>query len=954
MMDNAVISWITQSEISTKQKAAQIIVANNPDMSDIIYDSGLDENLSNLGTQLPITLKPRTKYYWTVKIVGDKKDEAVSDINWFESGKHGEQWQAEWITPAFDNKQLHPLLRKEFNISRKIKSARAYIVGMGLYELYINGKKVGNEYLTPGCTAADLWVQSQTYDITNCLLTGENAIGVMLGNGWAKSWEDRCFGTFPGTNTPYTDEFSLRAELYITLEDGNEIFIGTDTDWKCSHSPVLSSSIYDGEKYDAAKEQTDWNQPNFNDISWQHVKKYNAVEIGSIEDRLSLPIVIKKIMKPIELIKTPASETVLDMGQNMTGWLRMHINEPAGTKIKISYFEILQDGNYYRDNLRTAKQEYIYISDGKERIVEPHFTFYGFRYAKLEGFLGEINLDDFTGCVLYSDLEETGEIITSDPLVNKLFSNAKWGQRGNFLDVPTDCPQRDERMGWTGDTQVFCKTASYNMDTYAFYTKFLYDLWKEQEVSDGKVGNVVPSFIKEKHAVSTPQSGGSAVWGDAATIIPWTIFKHYGDITIIKKQYQSMKNWVDYIRRQDSGTGNHRLWKNGHQWGDWLSLDASHKDKLDGGTDKVFIASVYYMHSAQLVSKAAALLDNQADEDFYHKLADEIKQAVHDEFITKNGNLTIKTQTAHVLALQFDLVPEDAKQKVLENLIGLLKDNNMHLTTGFVGTPFLCRVLSEYGISKAAYQIFLSTDYPSWLYAVKMGATTIWERWNSVGVDGKLSDTGMNSLNHYAYGSIVEWMYGNMCGIKTDNDYPGFKKFIIKPELNKSLSYAQARYNSPMGLIESEWRRGDDGYLDMKVTVPFDSEAVIFLPDADLSILLESARYDAVQAGSHVKITLCAGTYTFRYMLNKNYSLVYSINNTINEMYENEKAKKIIDVALVAIKNIHPQLQPEPDSTFEAFLNKIDNINKALGDMVRRAVKIEVLNAELNRILIIK
>jgi alpha-L-rhamnosidase len=656
------------------------------------------------------------------------------------------------------------------------------------------------------------------------------------------------------------------------MEDGSIQIISSDLDWKCKPSPILYDTIYNGEIYDAAKEIHGWSTASYNDSDWDGVKEFDTVGLGKVTDRLSLPVLVKETIKPVQLIHTPAGELVLDMGQNMVGWLRIHIHELKGTQIKISHGEVMQDDNFYRENLRGAKAEYIYISDGTDRIVEPHTTFYGFRYAKLEGFTEPINLDDFTGCVVYSDLEETGKIETSDPMVNRLFLNALWGQKGNFLDVPTDCPQRDERMGWTGDAQVFSGTASFNMDTYAFYTKFMHDVYEEQKFCDGMVASTVPSFRKIKSSESS-WGGGACAWSDCATVIPWEVYLHFGDKTILKRQYASMKDWVDWIRREDQKSGNRKLWTVGFHFGDWLALDGPIEGEAFGGTDNGLLASAYYRLSTNILSKTAKVLGYTEDAVFYGSLSEEIKQAIQDEYFSKNGRSTIATQTAHVVALHFDLVQPEVRERVLMELQTLLKNNGMHLKTGSIGTPYLCRTLSDNGDSDSAYQLFFQEDYPSWLYEVIMGATTIWERWNSILPDGKMSDTGMNSLNHYAYGSIVEWMYRNMCGINPVEEAPGFKKFIVRPEVYGKLNYAKARLKSSMGLIESGWTRETDESLTFKLEVPFNTNATLYLPDADVKTVKGLEGLMAVQENSKVKVELVAGNYRFSYLSTKSYAM---------------------------------------------------------------------------------
>lgn len=866
-MESVRISWAVEDSISKRQRSARVILSSDIFFEQVLLDTGKQQDIDNRGFELTIELLPYTRYYWKVEVEGEA-DSGVSEINYFETGRMNEKWEAKWIKPPWRDENTHPYFRKEFLLNKKIRLARAYVTGLGLYELEINGQRVGNERMTPYCNAYDAWVQYQTYDITEFLSRGQNVVGAMMGNGWAKG----PFGSFGSLNAPYINNFFFLCELHIVYDDGSCIHICSDNTWRCYPAPVITDSIYDGEIYDAQMEVEGWSCVGLEDALWEDAVVCDPKGIGSVVDRLSVPVIIKEERKPLAIIKTPKGETVVDMGQNMVGWLRVKVQEPCGTEIKISYGELLQDGNFYRDNLRSAKQEYIYISNGKASVIEPHFSFYGFRFAKLEGFSKPVSCDELTGCVVYSDLDTTGDIETSDPVVNRLFQNALWGQKGNFLDFPTDCPQRDERLGWTGDAQVFSGTASFNMDTYAFYIKYMKDLYEEQKFSDGMVASTVPTFFRVKHKVSSSCGGGSSAWSDAATIIPWVLYIQTGDITILKRQYQSMKDYVDWIIKQDRASGNRRLWTVGFHFGDWLALDGPVEGGVEGGTDKSFIASAYYRLSALIVSKAAQVLGISEDYEFYGSLSQEIKKAIQQEFFGNDGLLAIPTQTAYVIALQFDLVEKDMKERFVDELKALLLERDMHLSTGFVGTPYLCRVLSDYGESDSAYEIFFQKDYPGWLYAVLMGATTIWERWNSVLPNGRISGTDMNSMNHYAYGSIVEWMYRNMCGIQPIEEGPGFKKFLVSPNLNGRLVYAKAQYLSAMGKIESSWKITGERFVCIEVTVPFDAEAILILPNAQLETVNGIVgEMTGEQEDDKVKIKLSAGSYRFNYESTKRY-----------------------------------------------------------------------------------
>ena len=842
-MDKAVVSWITESEMSSKQVRAEVKLALDGAMQNVIYTSDASVNADSTGFVLPIDLQPRTEYFWTVQVWGDGGDTAISEVNFFETGKREELLGGNWITTPWQEKKRSPYIRKGITLPCNVRKARLYITGLGLYLCEINGRRVGNEYFAPGCTAVDRWVQVYTYDVTEHLHAGGNVLGVMMGDGWAKGrfgaayhmedvdgyvdtylMEDNERAALNNGKT-YIGEYLLKAELRVELEDGTEQVFVTDESWKCAPSPILEDSIYDGEVFDENRVIAHWSEVACSDDGWDTMRIVEDPNLGALEDRLSLPVRIKETIKPIGFIHTPAGETVLDMGQNMTGWVAFRVQEPAGTRIRLQHGEILQKGCFYNDNLRAAKAEYVYISDGSEKYVQPHFTFYGFRYVKIEG-IENPKLEDFTGCVVYSDVEETGWFTTSDSRINQLFSNAKWSQKDNFLDVPTDCPQRDERMGWTGDAQVFCKTGSYNMDTYAFYTKYLHDLWREQEKNHGMVSHVIPTIIRESFENSGFWQGGACVWGDSATIMPWTLYEQYGDPAILQRQYPSMKAWVDWILRKVVNADG--IWDGGFQFGDWLALDGNREDDRLGGTDEAYIASVYLKYSAELVAKAARVLQLDADEAYYAAVSQRTKEAICKEYFGADGHCTIQTQTAQVLALVMDIVPQQNRKLVAEDLLKLLKERDMHLSTGFVGTPFLCMALSMEGYSEAAYEVLFKEDFPSWLYEVNMGATTIWERGNSVLPDGSMSGTGMNSLNHYTYGSIARWMYENIAGLTPME--PGFKKFRICPEFTDRFSDVHARYRSAKGMIEVQWTKAGEKTYELRIHVPFDTTAVVCLP----------------------------------------------------------------------------------------------------------------------------
>lgn len=891
---------------ATKLVATQIQVATSESFDEIIFDSGKDESVDILAFTAMLNLLPRTRYFWRVTIWSNNGEVSVSDTAWFETAKLNEVWTAKWITPEL-TPNIHPVLSKEITISKKVTHARVYICGLGLYELSINNQKVGNEFLAPFNNDYGNFIQYQTYDITNEFVEGNNLFEVILGNGWYKG----NFGFDGGQENMYGDKFVLLAEFHLNYEDGTSEVVHTDTSWIAKKGKVLESGIYLGEVHDDT-------------FFEENVYGVFEIELGFdlLEARRSLPVIVKEKFKTKEIIITPAGETVIDVGQNLVGWLEFTNTLPKDTEITFQFGEILQDGNFYRENLRDAEAKFVYTSNGEDKLVRPHFTFYGFRYVKVTGWPKELNINDFDVCVVYSDIEHTGYIETSNKKVNQLISNVLWGQKGNFLDIPTDCPQRDERMGWTGDAQVFAGTAAFNMDVYAFFSKYGYDLWLEQKVRNGAVPNTVPD-VPDKFK---PESSSSA-WGDAATVIPWTMYIYYGDKSILEQQFESMKSWVDYIKGFDELGGSQRLWRNGFHFGDWLALDAENTNSPIpvGKTDRHFIASAYYYYSSTLVAKAATVIGKEEEAKKYADLAAEIRQSIQNEYISPNGKLTIDTQTAYIVALYMDLVDEELKQRVADDLAGRLVKDDKHLKTGFVGTPYICQVLSKYGYNDLAYTLLLNEDYPSWLYQVNLGATTIWERWNSVLPDGSMNPEGMNSLNHYAYGSIMEWMYRYMIGIQPVESTPGFKKVLIAPKPHWRMKWAKGEYNSVNGLYKVDWKIQDNGQLAVNIEVPFNTSATLILPDATTESIkvLSGQNVSRINQDGNVVFEIESGIWNFIYQPTTDYIKVFNRETTLKKLYDTPVVKEII------LKEI-PELNRIPGFLLHKHENRI--LKDVVGD----------------------
>ncbi len=890
------LSWVIED--ASEVQETTIRIAADPAFHEILHAETLTA-ADPLCYPAPIEQKPRTRYYWQVEADGVKSETA-----WFETGKMYEPWTAKWISPVVAAGEPHPVLAKTVSIKEGLTKARLYGVGLGVYEIYLNGSKAGEEYLLPGCNDYNSWIQYQTFDLTKELcVEGEAKLEILLGNGWYKG----LFGLNYQENN-FGDRFAAIFELHLSYADGSEDVIVTDESWTARSSCITSSSIYDGETQDYTLS----------------VKDY-AVEVidgwtDRLQGRLSPAITAHERISPVEILKTPKGETVLDLGQNMVGWPEFYVNAPAGWTLGFKTGELLQEDCFYRDNLRRAKSEFTYVSDGQARVVRPHFTFYGFRYVLLENWPSEPKAEDFCGVVIHSDMEEIGHIETGDPRVNQLLSNVRWGQKGNFLDVPTDCPQRDERMGWTGDAQIFCGTASFLYDTYSFYTKFGHDLFYEQSKLNGSVPFVVPTVGY--------QGDGSTAWGEAATVIPWQVYVHFGDPQILQDQYQSMKDWVDYMERKDRESGTPGLWDSGFHFADWLALDGPVEGGVMGGTDPYLIASCYYSYSARLVAKAAKVLGKTEDVEYYTALSERVRKAVCDEYLTPNGRLAMDTMTAYVVMLFMDIAPEKDRARLAQRLYTLLKENNFHLKTGFVGTPYLCRVLSDCGYNEAAYTLLMNDDYPSWLYEVKMGATTIWERWNSVLPDGKISGIEMNSMNHYSYGSVAEWIFRNVAGIRPSEEKTGFRRFLLAPQPDYRLPWIDARVNSACGPIRSFWKIEDASHLRVEFTVPYGAEARIILPDA----CAEELGDGFVQEGAAAVRTVGAGTYAWTYTLTREYRKILTLDAYVNEIFKNEKAKQAVLEVLPGIERMPfaSEMATLRDMLDNPFMRVPDEVQKAL------------------------
>jgi alpha-L-rhamnosidase len=869
------LSWqIEADDRGVKQSAYQVRVAlSERDLqreSALLWDSGkvVSEDSTHCPYEGP-ALQSGNRYHWQVRIWdGQDRVSNWSTPAYWEMGLLApSDWQANWIEPDLQEDVSKPgpspMLRTTFKLKNNVERARAYVTSHGLYEMHLNGQRVGDQLFTPGWTSYSKRLQYQTYDVTALLQRGENAVGVLLGNGWYRGEIG-----FTQQRNQYGDRLALLMQIKVTYRGGGGETIITDGSWKATTGPILMSEIYHGETYDARLEKIGWTTSGYDDGQWSGVRL--AVHR---KDHLVAPAgpPVRRIeeVRPIEILQTPAGETVVDMGQNLVGWVKLRVRGPSGTTVALKHAEVLdREGNFYTENLRTAKQtvQYTLKGDGIE-IFEPHFTFQGFRYVAVEGYPGTLTLDSLTGVVIYSDMTLAGEFETSNPLINQLQRNIIWGQKGNFLDVPTDCPQRDERLGWTGDAQVFARTAAFNMDVSGFFTKWMRDVAADQ-LEDGSVPHVVPDILSQPGKPAT----GSAAWADAAVIIPWTIYLSYGDKRILEEQYDSMVRWVEYAARR---AGDDYVWHGDFHFGDWLAYATTRSDYPGATTGKDLIATAFFAHSTDLLRGIAQVLDKQEDAARYSELSSKIRSAFCREFVTATGRVGENTQTAYALALQFDLLPEDLRPVAAARLAREVRERK-HLTTGFVGTPYLCHVLSRHGYLDEAYLLLNREDYPSWLYPVKQGATTIWERWDGQKPDGSFQDKGMNSFNHYAYGAIGEWMYRVMAGIEIDESAPAYKHVLIQPQPGGGFTWVKASHDTLYGKVSSAWKLEKGGF-ELVVEIPANTRATVRLPGADLGTVLESGKAlpqaDGIgssrQDGDSVVLEIGSGRYRFDYPANK-------------------------------------------------------------------------------------
>ena len=703
-------------------------------------------------------------------------------------------WKAKWIKSSKDFGDVCPSFFVDFSCEKQVKRVILRITATGVYEAVINKKRVGEFILAPGWTAYEKRLQVQEYDVTQLIAT-DNQMVITVGKGWYRSSMPRHISP---KRRVWLDEAvaGLTAELVLTYDDCSAQTISTDESWKVVESQIRFSEIYDGEIYDATYEPEKVYPVTIFDGPTETLIPQQGAEVRE-QERISVA----------KVFMTPNGDKVFDFGQEVTGYVEITVEAEAGEQVRLSFAEVMdKEGNFYTENYRGAKSNYIYICKDGKQTYKPKMTFYGFRYIRIDDFPGGIENakpENFNAIVVHSQMERTGYLRSSNSLLNKLFDNIIWGQKGNFLDVPTDCPQRDERLGWTGDVQVFIRTACLNFDVEKFFTKWLGDVSAEQK-EDGMVGHVIPNILNTKKP--------SAAWDDVATICPWQLYLAYGNAEILAAQYDCMEKWIGYIT---NNTTTQYLWTGGTHYEDWLALD-SPQGSYKGSTRADFIASAFYAYSTELLIKAGKVLgkDMVAYETLYAKIVEAFRQTYAE----------YNTQTECVLAVHFKLAQNP--QKVADQLANMVRAVGTKLQTGFVGTPYLLHVLSDYGYTGLAYDLLLRTEYPSWLYQVTKGATTVWEHWDGIMENGDFWSADMNSFNHYAYGAVADWVYCLAAGIQTIEEYPGYEKIIIAPLPDDRLDWLDASVKTRRGLVRSRWQK-QEGKWRYEIDTPVETTVLI-------------------------------------------------------------------------------------------------------------------------------
>ncbi len=841
-LDKLSFSWrLPDGAENAKQTAYRIVTGRTPDVfSSVVWDSG--KVLSDQSVHVPYggkALDSRERIYWCVRFWNaDGRPSAWSDVAFAEAGLlRNSDWSGKWIfspeprvkktlkidRPPFRSEPVGDYVppayfRKETELGGGIASARLYVASRGVFRFFVNGRRVGGDCFGTGWTDYNIRIQTNTYDITKMLRSGKNTFAAIIGDGWYSGkvgWDVNRRGR-------YGDRPELLAQVEIVFKDGSKKVVATDCSWKYSYGAIVVSDIMDGEIYDARLEMDGWNANDFDDSQWRTPAEKNVEPKPLLEPRRNRMATVMDELTPLSVRKIARGTYIFDLGQNMVGWVRIKIPAQRNKTVKLRFAEMLnKDGTLYVANYRSALSEDYYTSAGGVRPDEwePTFTYHGFRYVEVSGLPENIEArpDWLTGVVVYNDMPQTGSFVCSNPKINRLQSCIQWGQRGNFLSVPTDCPQRNERLGWSGDAQVFCPTAAFNMDVSAFFEKWLRDLADTADLH-GAPADVAPYY---------PTGFGKAAWADAIAVCPWEMYMAYGDKKVLENYYPYAKSWVEYMKRTSKN-----LVRPATGYGDWLQPNGK-ADSSASDAPKDLIGTAYFVRSADLASKMAIVLGKDGDAKQLATLAGDVRAAFMKAYVSPDGTVKSDSQTAYLLTLGFDIAPENMRAKIFEKFLAALKRDGCKLNTGFVGTPLLNPVLTRFGRTDLAYRLILNECYPSWLYPLNQGATTMWERWNSYSHENGFGSARMNSFNHYAYGAIGQWLYKDVAGIWYDENNAGYGNVVYAPKIGGGLTFAAGSHETPYGSASSSWRVSD-GVMEWTVVVPQNAAGTIVFPTKNL------------------------------------------------------------------------------------------------------------------------
>lgn len=834
------LSWrIDSNRRGARQTAYRVLVASSAATlarnTGDLWDSG--KVISNQTNQIVYAGKPlasRQRCFWKVG-VWDENDRPTMwsrSSQWTMGLLQPADWSAEWIgdrLPSVDNVAA-TMLRRTFKLPARVRRAIVYASALGAYELYVNGRRVGDQILAPEFTDYHTRTQYQAHDVTALLQAGDNCIGALLGDGWYAGGIGLGQALIKKSRNIYGTHPRLIAQLEIELANGKTERLVTDGDWRTTREGAIrASDILNGEDYDARREMPGWNTATFDDKAWQAADVARDVKTRLVAQP-NEPIRITQDLKPIAVAEPQPGVYVFDLGQNMVGWCRLRAQGKAGTKVTLRHAEMLNDdGTVYTDNLRAAKQTDTFTLRGAGGVetFEPHFTYHGFRYVEVTGLSAKPALDLLTGRALYSAMQETGSFVCSSPMLNKLWQNILWTQRDNMHSMPTDCPQRDERLGWMGDIQIFVGTGILNMDMAAFYTKWMVDV-RDAQADDGRFADFSPHpFGRNERFTGVPG------WGDAGIVVPWRMWQHYGDRRILEQSFDSGKRWVEFIRLHNPDL----LWKNkrGNDYGDWLNSDTFIYEgfpRKGGEVPKEVFATMMFAYATDLLARMAEVLDKQDEAQRYAALFTDIKAALNKAYVSADGRIQGNTQAGYALALHFDLLPQALRPLAVKHMLEGIAAYKGHMSTGFHSTYRMMLELTKAGHNETAYRLINHREFPSWGYSIENGATTIWERWDGYVKGRGFQNKGMNSFNHYAIGAVGEWMYRVILGINHDDARPAYEHIVIRPQPGGGLTWARGSYDSIRGKIAVNWSVSA-GNFKLDVTIPANTTATVYVPSKD-------------------------------------------------------------------------------------------------------------------------